>query len=58
MKLGYTKETYLRIQREQPHKSQLFKITNTGNTSSNVFINLQLSKNDVEFFPIKITSKK
>ena len=45
-------------------KSQLFKVINTGKTFSNVFISLQLTKNDaqcqndVKSMPIKITSKK
>ena len=52
MELGYTR------------KSQLFKVTNTGKTFSNVLISLQLTKNDawcqnyVKSMPIKITSKK
>ena len=41
-----------KIYREQPCESQLLKVTNTGKTSSNVFISLQLTKNYVEFLPI------
>ena len=36
----------------------MFKVTNTGKTFSNVFISLELTKNDIESLPIKITSKK
>ena len=47
-----------KIWREQFCKNQLFKVTNTGKTFSNVFISLQLTKNDVKSLLIKITSKK
>ena len=53
-----------KIWREQFCKNQLFKVTNTGKTFSNVLISLQLTKNDawcqnyVKSMPIKITSKK
>ena len=47
-----------KISREQPCESQRFKVTNTGKTSSNVFLSLQLTKTDVKFLPIKIASSK
>ena len=58
MKLGYTREIYLKISIEQSCTSQLFKVTNTRKTSSNIFISWQLTKNNIGFLPIKITSRK
>ena len=46
------------LEREQSCKRQLFKVTNTGKKFSNVFISLQLTRNDVKSLPIKIMSKK
>ena len=58
MELCYTREIYFKNLKRTILQKQLFKVTNTEKPFSNVFISLQLTKNDAKFLPFKITSKK
>ena len=59
MELGYTREIYLKSLRGTVlQKSQLFKVTNKGKTPRMFSLACKLTKNNVEFLPIVISSKK
>ena len=59
MELGYTREIYLKSLRGTVlQKSQLFKVTNKGKPPRVFSLVCKLTKNNVEFLPIVISSKK
>ena len=58
MELGYIRELYLKGLRRTILQSQLFKVTYKENPPPMFSLACKLTKNDIEFLPIEISSTK